>query len=411
MLLTRSYTLLLSFILLGSSCHRGAEAADILIPVSSNDGTFYAPIENFDLSGSSDHVIGELLQSKCYRNIRPWISQSIYLLSGCQVYRLALTFLFIAYIINKNKRHTTSDHLLDPITKERIGTGRGYGFNINPTHSIGINGTGTDQGSAINSNRVFYMKDGETIHLYDLAIVAGTGSYAKYTGGSIVQDVIQFNENGGMLEVGEMQVELTLVEPEMYTEQDDDEEDSEIAIRIEAEGGFWEGIYDTDGTRIGALYQNVIYDANSNTRIGMNQGYSYSFPNESYIQIDLGYSYGYLSNANRRFIFDNGDSMDIFNEIVVHGTGQYAKYTGLVLPEKIVSAPPNPYVSEITLVPPSTSSSSKDDLTASDVGQDKGYDFKVVRNGTGFYEPIVSKNSTIGARFQVSSTHCDVMCA
>ena len=165
------------------------------------------------------------------------------------------------------------------------------------------------------------MKDGETIHLYDLAIVAGTGSYSKYTGGSIVQDVIQFNENGEMLEVGEMQVELTLVEPEMYTEQDDDEEDSEIAIRIEAEGGFWEGIYDTDGTRIGALYQNVIYDANSNTRIGMNQGYSYSFPNESYIQIDLGYSYGLLSNANRRFIFDNGDSMDIFNEIVVHGSG------------------------------------------------------------------------------------------
>ena len=102
----------------------------------------------------------------------------------------------------------------------------------------------------------------------------------------------------------------------MYTEQDGDEEDSEITIRIEAEGGFLEGIYDTNGTRIGALYQNVIYDANSNTRIGMNQGYSYSFPNESYIQIDLGYSYGLLSNANRRFIFDNGDSMDIFNEIV-----------------------------------------------------------------------------------------------
>ena len=61
-------------------------------------------------------------------------------------------------------------------------------------------------------------------------------------------------------------------------------------------------------------------------------------------------------------------------------------------------------------MPPSTSSSSTDDLTASDMGQDKGYDFKVVRNGTGFYEPIISKNSTIGARFQVSA-HCDVMCA
>ena len=93
MLLTRSYTLLLSFILLGSSFHRGAEAADILIPVSSNDGTFYAPIENFDLSGSSDHVIGELLQSKCYDcNIRPWLSQSSPSIHRWPYIVLSLTF-------------------------------------------------------------------------------------------------------------------------------------------------------------------------------------------------------------------------------------------------------------------------------------------------------------------------------
>ena len=109
--------------------------------------------------------------------LRPCVDISVH--TSLAIYRF-VTHFSLHCIHHKKTNDISSDHLLDPITKERIGTGRGYGFNINPTHSIGINGTGTDQGSAINSNRVFYMKDGETIHLYDLAIVAGTGSRSTY---------------------------------------------------------------------------------------------------------------------------------------------------------------------------------------------------------------------------------------
>jgi hypothetical protein len=43
--------------------------------------------------------------------------------------------------------------------------------------------------------------------------------------------------------------------------------------------------------------------------------------------------------------------MIIFNEIVMHATGKYAKFTGATLNEKALSSDPN-YVAEITVAVP-----------------------------------------------------------
>jgi hypothetical protein len=96
--------------------------------------------------------------------------------------------------------------------------------------------------------------------------------------------------------------------------------------------------------------------------------------------------------------------MIIFNEIVMHATGKYAKFTGATLNEKALSSDPN-YVAEITVAVPTTIS--HPDATTGNayiLAEGATYDFRITAEG-GFYDPIQSVDGEgnviqIGERFR-----------
>ena len=164
-------------------------------------------------------------------------------------------------------------------------------------------------------------------------------------------------------------------------------------FRVTSEGGFYSSIVDDTGEEIGARFQNPVYGP-SGTRIGTGQGFGYIFPNNSFI--DTPNSGVELLNHNRIFYLEGG-TLNVLNEAIVAGDGNYTKYTGGIFQETIVSADPN-WVTEVTLIEPLNDTDAE--------GDQRSITFRVTGEG-GFYSPILEGNASqqqqpqqIGQRFQ-----------
>ena len=243
----------------------------------------------------------------------------------------------------------------------RIGTNQGYVYYIgNPENA-----------TEMNSNSNWYMfLDGGNLIMLNSFIVAGTGTYEKFTGGMIQERVVP--------DEVVYAAEVTLIERNHEPAVTDLSNDN---------------ITDGDSQQIGEKFQNPMMDSDNNV-IGVNQGFAYNFPNDTYI-FDLGYTGAELLNTNRIFQFDNGERIFAINQVVVFGSGPYQKYEGSTFLEDVISADPD-YVANISLVMDATNTAPDDATVASsDV-------VLRITSENGFHESITDSKTgnQIAQRFQ-----------
>lgn len=280
--------------------------------------------------------------------------------------------------------------ILDPHTPttninnlRRMGTARGFGF---PPTSWTLLPSLSD---IMNTNRQFFIENGDQLDLHNNVIVAASGEYARYTGGSVVQKEKVTND-------GDYEIEITLVEP--LPDIEEEESDETLTLRYTSEGGYYNPFLAViePFDQIGESFRNPIYNDDTNTslssRVGTNQGFGYVFPNVTFNPTLSPFQ------GNRKFILDDGE-MDMFNQVVLGGTGQYRKFTGTQFIQDIISPDPD-WVATATFSTAIDSTAVSPDEVNGDVKAT--YDFKLIGGDAGFSDFILDYNTQqeIGNRFQ-----------
>ncbi|KAL3800908.1 hypothetical protein ACHAW5_009918 [Stephanodiscus triporus] len=268
-------------------------------------------------------------------------------------------------------------------TGERIGTNRGCAYYFDD-----VDGD-PEWPWKYNVNEYMFLDGGDCIYL-ETYIVACTGKYERYTGGTLREVVISEDPN--------FVSELTLYERDDGPTTADDSGNGDAvmtAFRVTSPGAYYYSmIADQNNSEIGSKFQDLILDSSGNA-VGVNQGFAYYFPNDTFIN-NLGYSSD-TGNENRIFQFDNGEYILAIDDAIVYGSGPYQKFQGSIFLEESISTSPI-YVSDITLV--------VDDETVAagaGAGDASGGDamLNVISEG-GFHEAITDPETgyEIGARFQ-----------
>ena len=204
-------------------------------------------------------------------------------------------------------------------TGDIIGNTQGYWFTF-PNSTIGNNG-----------NVKIILDDGSQIDVMNDAIVAGTGDYKKYIGGSVNRIVESPDPN--------YVAQFTLVEPPSSSSSAKEDDDEPSTVRITAEGGFYQAINDfsaddnVTGPQIGELFQNQVYAKGkfgaSSLPIGMNQGYCIG------------------PVCNRVFSSGNG-TLTLLDDAIVQGTGPYSRFTGGSIIQNEIANNTEGYVADVT---------------------------------------------------------------
>ncbi|KAL7536356.1 hypothetical protein ACHAWF_005443 [Thalassiosira exigua] len=224
---------------------------------------------------------------------------------------------------------------------DRIGTSQGFAYNFPPDSSP----------DPANRNWIFFL-DGGQVEVLDEAIVMGTGSYEKYTGGRVEQKIASVDP--------EYVSEITLVEPRTEDKAEDEEHENNMILetfRITSEGGFFNSFTSyADGKMMGEMFQSPVLV--QNTSVGTwepladskDQGFGYRYVSDAFIEQHEanGNSMSMANMLANRIFFLPGGELTTLEESIVQGTGMYSKYTGGSLDESIISMSPT-YVAEITL--------------------------------------------------------------
>ena len=269
-----------------------------------------------------------------------------------------------------------------------MGTARGFGFITAPTSWTLL----PSLSDIMNTNRQFFIENGDQLDLHNNVIVAASGKYARYTGGSVVEKEVVTND-------GDYEIEITLVEPVM---EEEDDEDETLTLRYTSDGGYYNPFLAViePFDQIGEAFRNPIYN-NTNTslssRVGTNQGFGYVFPNVTFNPTLSPFQ------GNRKFIMDDGE-MDMFNQVVLGGTGPYRKFTGTQFKQDIISPDPD-WVATATFstaTKPTTAVSSEKEVVSDSDTKTTAYDFKLIGGDSGFSDFILDYNTKqeIGNRFQ-----------
>ena len=274
-----------------------------------------------------------------------------------------------------------------------MGTARGFGFLTAPTSWTLL----PSLSDIMNTNRQFFIENGDQLDLHNNVIVAASGEYARYTGGSVVEKEKITND-------GDYEIEITLVEP--LPDVEEEESDETLTLWFTSEGGYYNPFMAVNEPfeQIGEAFKNPIYnDTNTSlsSRVGTNQGFSYQFPNVTFNPTLVPY------NGNRKFIMDDGE-MDIFNVVVLSGTGPYRKFTGTEFKQDIISPDPN-WVATATFSTatepsstPITPQEEEGEVVSDGDTKATTYDFKLIGGDAGFSDFILDYNTKqeIGNRFQ-----------
>ena len=272
-----------------------------------------------------------------------------------------------------------------------MGTARGFGFftssstvSTNNDTIININ----TEGVLSNTNRQLFIEDGSQLDLQNEMIVAASGRYVKYTGGSIAEKFIIDKVNDSY------DIEISLIEPELYEGDKDEESDDEITIRITSDGyynAFMAVIEPHE--QIGEAFIQSTRALNSST-IGINQGSGYIFPNVTFNPTMSTWQ------GNQKFIMNDGE-MEMFNQVVLRGTGPYRKFVGIEATQDIISIDPN-WVADLTFSATKPSTPDEEEVELDGDNKDTTYDFKLIGGDAGFSDYILDYNTQqeIGNRFQ-----------
>lgn len=162
-----------------------------------------------------------------------------------------------------------------------------------------------------------------------------------------------------------------------------------IKLRVTSDGGYYVPIKATSN-QIGQMFRNLVTipdSSDTNQVVGSNEGYSFLFPKDDFASgLPLGNRYFSLDG-------DEGGTLVVINEAVVHGTGGLRKYVGATLLEEVVSTDPH-YVADITLtVPPPK--------VAGDELKSGPSNFLISAAEGGLYIPMLigDNSSDVGGRF------------
>jgi hypothetical protein len=268
-----------------------------------------------------------------------------------------------------------------------LGTARGFGFfTSNNDTVININ----TEGVLANTNRQFFIEDGSQLDLHNDMIVAASGRFAKYTGGSIAEKFIIDKVNDSY------EIEVTLIEPDL-DQGDEDEESDDITIRITSDGYYNAFVAVIEPyEQIGEAFQNPVYDTRSlnSSTIGINQGFGYNFPNVTFNPTISTWQ------GNQKFIMNDGE-MEMFNQVVLRGTGPYKKFVGTKATQDIISYDPN-WVTDATFSTTKPSTPDEEEVELDGDNKATTYDFKLIGGDAGFSDYILDYNTQqkIGNRFQ-----------
>ena len=259
-------------------------------------------------------------------------------------------------------------------TGDKIGNTQGYWF-LFPNSTFN------------NGNVKIILDDGSQIDVINDAIVAGSGDYKKYIGGSVTRIV----ESPDPYYVAQ----VTLVEPPPSSSSSVKDEGS-LTVRITAEGGFYQAINDysaddnSTGPQIGELFQNQVYAKGkfgaSSLPIGMNQGYCIG------------------PVCNRVFSSGNG-TLTLLDDAIVQGTGPYSRFTGGNIIQNEIANNTEGYVADVTFYVAGTDIVNGDIVDGAD---DKAHPSEVtflLNSGTdpssSIYAPLLNADGQqIGERFE-----------
>ena len=182
-----------------------------------------------------------------------------------------------------------------------------------------------------NGNVKIIWDDGSHIDVINEAIVAGTGDYQKYVGGSVNRIVESPDPN--------YVAQVTLVEPPPSSSSAKEDDDGSLTVRITAEGGFYQAINDysaddnSTGPQIGERFQNQVYAKGkfgaSSLPIGMNQGYCIG------------------PICNRVFSSGNG-TLILLDDAIVSATGPYSRFSGGGIIQNEIANNTEGYVADVT---------------------------------------------------------------
>ena len=224
-----------------------------------------------------------------------------------------------------------------------IGINQGYSYQF-PNEALIPDVPGlTGMSENIMGNRYFVLDEGNIIVINE-AVIHGSGIYSKYSGTSLVEQVLSTDPNW----VSKITLQENNDIPATtggYVSNGTRPYD----FRVTSEGGWYNAFLDPiSGEQTGEQFQNPVYDA-AGTRIGTNQGYGFNFP-PSYMNLTQ------VWQGNRVFHLEGG-TITFYGQAIVAASGDYKAYAGGTYKEVTVSQDPD-YVSEITLMPLSTNNGS-----------------------------------------------------
>ena len=217
---------------------------------------------------------------------------------------------------------------------ERIGTSQGFAFNFAPNSTS----------DPANRNWIFFLDDGQ-VEVMDQTIVSATGSYEKYSGGRVSQNIASVDPD--------YVSEITLIQPETTSPTVDQTQDVPATLRITSEGGFYLPFMSQDGKKqYGEMFQNPILVKNTTSgdwidqsMIGsINQGFAFNYNTSSDPFIAA-----HRTLLMNRLFFLSGGELTVLDNAIVEGTGIFSRYTGGSFNESVISNDPH-YVAEIILL-------------------------------------------------------------
>ena len=158
---------------------------------------------------------------------------------------------------------------------------------------------------------------------------------------------------------------VTLIDPPPKVSEDSSQDS--LKFRVTNDGGYYSSIT-SDGKQIGQVFQNIITNLdNSSDVMGYTKGNSYFFPPDNFTNDVLGLSPNEqpLALGIRYFTLegDDGGTLTLIDEHVVHSTGNLRRYAGGSVKEQIISAYPN-YVAEVTIFPPENATPEEEESEA-----------------------------------------------
>mmetsp|Transcript_42397 Transcript_42397/g.47195 ORF Transcript_42397/g.47195 Transcript_42397/m.47195 type:complete len:297 (+) Transcript_42397:76-966(+) len=196
-----------------------------------------------------------------------------------------------------------------------VGINQGFSFN----YSKYGDDDNTLSYQQVNGHDVLILERGEVSTLNG-NIVAATGDYERYNHGYVNQTIISLHPHW----LSELTfIEPTEVKPELIPKLIPD---LPLSLVTQTVGDHYLHYRSREIGKLTAVLTNEeVYD-HSGVRLGTSQGYSFNFPKDKTYITPFTSGMGNLMNC--KILFEDGETMVVFNAWVLYATGKYKQYEG-----------------------------------------------------------------------------------